>query len=56
MAAPRWVGIGDIEAALREKSGWILRKLAEQQERQQRLQAAKVDWRDGTSIPSSARR
>jgi predicted metal-dependent hydrolase len=51
VAAPRWVGIGDIEAALREKSSWILRKLAEQQERQQRLQAAKVDWRDGTSIP-----
>jgi predicted metal-dependent hydrolase len=49
--APKWVGIGDIEAALREKAGWILRKLADQQERAQRLQAAKVDWRDGTSIP-----
>ncbi len=49
--APKWVGIGDIEAALREKAGWILRKLAEQQERAQRLQQAKVDWRDGTSIP-----
>jgi predicted metal-dependent hydrolase len=51
VAAPRWVGIGDIEAALREKAAWILRKLTEQQERVQRLQAAKVDWRDGTSIP-----
>ena len=49
--APKWVGIGDIESALREKAGWILRKLADQQERAQRLQAAKVDWRDGTSIP-----
>jgi predicted metal-dependent hydrolase len=49
--APRWVGIGDIEAALQEKAGWILRKLSEQQERAQRLQAARVDWRDGTSIP-----
>ena len=49
--APKWVGVGDIEAALREKSNWILRKLREQQERAQRLQAAKVDWRDGTSIP-----
>lgn len=49
--APKWVGVGDIEAALREKSTWILRKLREQQERAQRLQAAKVDWRDGTSIP-----
>lgn len=49
--APKWVGVGDIEAALREKAAWILRKLSEQQDRQQRLHAAKVDWRDGTSIP-----
>jgi len=51
VAAPRWVGQGDIDAALREKAGWILRKLAEQHERGQRLQAARVDWRDGTTIP-----
>jgi predicted metal-dependent hydrolase len=49
--APKWVGVGEIESALREKGAWILRKLREQQERQQRLQQAKVDWRDGTSIP-----
>ena len=49
--APKWVGIGDIEAALREKARWILKKLQEQQERAQRMQAAKVDWRDGTGIP-----
>ncbi|WP_082542239.1 MULTISPECIES: SprT family zinc-dependent metalloprotease [unclassified Rhizobacter] len=51
VAAPKWVGQQDIEAALREKAGWILRKLVEQQQRGQRLQAAKVDWRDGTGIP-----
>ncbi len=49
--APKWVGVHDIEAALHEKAGWILRKLQEQQERAQRLRAARVDWRDGTSIP-----
>ena len=49
--APKWVGLRDIEAALHEKADWILRKLAEQQERAQRLQSARVDWRDGTSIP-----
>ena len=49
--APRWVGVKDIEAALLEKAGWILRKLAEQQERAQRLQSAKVEWRDGTTSP-----
>jgi predicted metal-dependent hydrolase len=51
VAAPKWVNIGDVEAALREKADWILRKLREQQERAQRLQAAKVDWKDGTGIP-----
>ncbi len=49
--APRWVGIGDIEAALREKADWILRKLGEQQERAQRQLQAKVDWRDGAAVP-----
>ena len=49
--APKWVGILDIEAALHEKARWILRKLQEQQERAQRLHSARVDWRDGTSIP-----
>jgi predicted metal-dependent hydrolase len=49
--APKWVGIGDIESALQEKAAWILRKLAEQKERAHRLQAARVDWRDGTGIP-----
>lgn len=49
--APKWVGVADIESALREKAGWILRKLREQDERVRRRQAARVDWRDGTTIP-----
>src|SRR5262245_36219134 len=49
--APRWVGVAEIEAALREKSAWILRKLHEQGDRARRLDAARVDWRDGVSIP-----
>ena len=49
--APKWVGLNDIESALQEKAVWILRKLQEQRDRAQRLQSAKVDWRDGTSIP-----
>ena len=51
VSAPRWVNVGQIESALREKTEWILRKLAEQQERTQRLLASRVDWRDGASIP-----
>jgi predicted metal-dependent hydrolase len=51
VSAPRWVGVGEVEAALREKAAWILRKLHEQRERAQRLAAARVDWRDGSTIP-----
>ena len=51
VSAPRWVGVAEVEAALREKSAWILRKLHEQRERSQRLAAARVDWRDGSTIP-----
>ncbi len=51
VSAPRWVGHGEIEAALHGKSGWILRKLAEQRERAQRQLAARVDWRDGATVP-----
>lgn len=51
VAAPRWVGQGEIDAALRAKSGWILRKLAEQRDRARRIDAARVEWRDGATIP-----
>ena len=51
VSAPRWVGAGEIEAALREKSRWILRKLHEQRERTRRLASARIDWRDGASFP-----
>lgn len=51
VSAPRWVGIGEIESALQERAGWILRKLQEQQERARRHEAARIEWRDGTTIP-----
>ena len=51
VSAPRWVGLAEIEAALREKAAWILRKLQEQRERDARLQAARVEWREGGTIP-----
>lgn len=49
--APKWVGIAEIEGALREKTRWILAKLQEQEARARRLQSARVDWRDGTTVP-----
>jgi len=51
VSAPRWVGQGEIEAALREKATWILRKLSEQRERSRRVEASRVEWCDGTSLP-----
>ena len=49
--APRWVRRADVEAALHERGDWILAKLAEQQQRGQRLEAARVQWREGASLP-----
>ncbi len=51
VSAPRWVGLAEVESALHEKSNWILRKLHEQRERARRLDAARIDWRDGSAIP-----
>ena len=51
VSAPRWVAMPEVESALQAKAGWILRKLHEQHERAQRLQAAKVVWQDGTPLP-----
>ena len=51
VSAPRWVTLGEIEAALQEKATWVLRKLQEQVERSRRLQSARIEWRDGTGVP-----
>lgn len=51
VSAPRWVGLAEIEVALREKATWILRKLQEQRERAARLDAARVEWREGGTVP-----
>ena len=51
VSVPRAIGTSDIESALRAKASWILRKLGEQRERGDRLKQARVEWRDGTTIP-----
>ncbi|MDZ7864397.1 MAG: YgjP-like metallopeptidase domain-containing protein, partial [Acidovorax sp.] len=45
--APSWVTLAAIDAALREKSEWILRKLGEARERQQRMEGGRIVWADG---------
>lgn len=49
--APRWLGQAEVEAALHAKASWILRKLQEQRQRGERLAAARVDWREGATLP-----
>ncbi|MDF1486425.1 SprT family zinc-dependent metalloprotease [Ramlibacter sp. H39-3-26] len=51
VSAPRWVPLGEVDAALCEKSGWIVRKLGEARERAERLAAARIAWADGCELP-----
>jgi predicted metal-dependent hydrolase len=49
--APRWVSVSEIESALQEKAQWIVRKLQEMQQHQDRLHQSRIDWRDGCEVP-----
>ena len=49
--APKWVPLHEVDAALRTKSDWIIRKLGETTARHARLLAQRIEWRDGTLIP-----
>ena len=51
VSAPRWVGVAEVEAVLRDRATWILRKLHEQGERARRVNAARVEWVDGAQLP-----
>lgn len=51
VSAPRWVTVGEVKSALREKSDWIARKLVEMQERQEQLGATRIVWADGVVLP-----
>ena len=49
--APKWTPVLEVEAALREKSQWITRKLGESRERQARQHEARIAWCDGVVLP-----
>ena len=49
--APRWVSLQNIDSAVQAKAAWIVRKLQEQRDRARRVEAARIEWRDGTSLP-----
>ena len=51
VSAPRWVPLGEVDQAVRSKTRWIVSKLEAARERQQRLEAARIEWKDGATFP-----
>ena len=51
VSAPRWVAVAEVEQAVRTKSRWIVGKLQAARERQERLEAARIEWKDGATVP-----
>lgn len=49
--APRRTAVTGIESALRDKKDWVVRKLHEARERQAKLAAQRVRWREGATVP-----
>ncbi len=50
VSAPKWVALRDIDAAVREKQGWILAKLEEQRRREKAAAAGRIVWGDGATL------
>ncbi len=51
VSAPKWVPLYEVESALQSKSGWILKKLDEMRVRGERLETARIQWKDGAAFP-----
>ena len=50
VSAPKWVLLRDIDAAVREKGGWILAKLDEQRQRSLQSDSGRIVWGDGATL------
>jgi predicted metal-dependent hydrolase len=51
VSAPKWVLLNEIDRAVQEKADWIVKKLQETRERHKRLEAVRIDWKDGATLP-----
>lgn len=51
VSAPKWVPLHEVDAAVKSKSGWIVRKLGDAHERHRRIESARIEWRDGATFP-----
>jgi predicted metal-dependent hydrolase len=51
VSAPKWVPLYEIDKAVLEKQSWIIKKLQETRARHDRLESARIDWKDGCTLP-----
>ncbi len=51
VSAPKWVPLYEVDAAVQSKTPWILKKLGDAHQRQQRAESARIEWRDGATFP-----
>jgi predicted metal-dependent hydrolase len=51
VSAPRWVPLYEVDAAVKSKSAWIVKKLGDASERRRRMESARIEWRDGATFP-----
>jgi predicted metal-dependent hydrolase len=51
VSAPKWVPLHEVDKAVLEKSAWIVKKLRETRDRHDRLESARIDWRNGATLP-----
>ncbi|TFY98251.1 M48 family metallopeptidase [Ramlibacter humi] len=51
VSAPKWVPLGEVDSAVQEKSAWILSKLDAARDRHDRIESARIQWRDGATFP-----
>jgi len=51
VSAPKWVPLYEVDKAVQEKSGWILKKLHEARDRHERMESARIEWKDGALLP-----
>lgn len=51
VTAPKWVTLGEIESAIREKQRWIFTKLNDRRERSARRLQPQMQWCDGATLP-----
>jgi hypothetical protein len=51
VSAPKWVPLHEVDAAVKSKSSWIVKKLGDAHERHRRIESARIEWREGATFP-----